>query len=136
MRGFIDTTIANARATGVVKTMFGRRRLVPELTSRNGQVRSAAERVTVNMPIQGTAADILKRAMIDVHAALADLETRTGPAGAMILTVHDELLFEVPASRADEVTVLIRAAMEHAASLAVPLTVDVGIGANWKDAKG
>jgi hypothetical protein len=77
----------------VVKTMFGRRRLVPELTSRNGQIRSAAERVAVNLPIQGTAADILKRAMIDVHAALL---AETGGRTRMILTVHDELLFEAP----------------------------------------
>ena len=79
--------------------MFGRRRLVPELTSRNGAVRAAAERVTVNMPIQGSAADILKRAMIDVDRALGELDVRTGPAGRMILTVHDELLFEVPSTR-------------------------------------
>jgi DNA polymerase I len=136
VRGFIDDTIERARATGVVKTLYGRRRLVPELTSRNGQVRAAAERVTVNMPIQGTAADILKRAMIDVHKALAEVEAETGPAGRMILTVHDELLFEVPEARAEEVATLIRARMERAAVLAVPLTVDVGIGRNWKDAKG
>ncbi len=136
VRGFIDQTIATARATGVVKTMFGRRRLVPELTSRNGQVRSAAERVTVNMPIQGTAADILKRAMIDVHAAIRALSGRSGPAGRMILTVHDELLFEVPRERADELSVVIREQMEQAATLAVPLTVDVGVGDNWKTAKG
>ena len=68
MRTFIDETIRRSRETGVVKTMFGRRRLVPELNSRNGQIRSAAERVTVNMPIQGTAADILKKAMIALHA--------------------------------------------------------------------
>ena len=135
VRGFIDDTIAKARATGVVKTMFGRRRLVPELTSRNGQVRAAAERVTVNMPIQGSAADILKRAMIDVDRALADLTASTGPAGRMILTVHDELLFEVPVARAEAVAEVIRARMESAAALAVPLTVDIGIGANWKDAK-
>jgi DNA polymerase-1 len=116
--------------------MYGRRRLVPELRSRNGQVRSAAERVTVNMPIQGTAADILKRAMIDVHAAVAALSGRSGPPGRMILTVHDELLFEVPRDRADELAVVIREQMEHAASLAVPLTVDVGMGENWKEAKG
>jgi DNA polymerase I len=136
VRGFIDGTIATARETGVVKTLFGRRRLVPELRSRNGQVRSAAERVTVNMPIQGTAADILKRAMIDVHAAIAALSGRSGPAGRMILTVHDELLFEVPRERADELSAVIREQMESAAVLAVPLTVDVGIGDNWKDAKG
>ncbi len=136
VRGFIDGTIATARETGVVTTLFGRRRLVPELTSRNGQVRSAAERVTVNMPIQGTAADILKRAMIDVHAAIAALSGQSGPAGRMILTVHDELLFDVPRERADELSAVIREQMESAAVLAVPLTVDVGIGDNWKDAKG
>jgi DNA polymerase-1 len=136
VRGFIDGTIATARETGVVKTLFGRRRLVPELRSRNGQVRSAAERVTVNMPIQGTAADILKRAMIDVHAAISALSGRSGPAGRMILTVHDELLFEVPRERADELSAVIREQMESAAVLAVPLTVDVGMGDNWKDAKG
>ena len=70
MRKFIDDTLESARHTGVVKTMFGRRRLVPDLNSRNGQVRAGAERATVNMPIQGTAADILKRAMIDVHGEL------------------------------------------------------------------
>jgi len=135
VRGFIDTTLVQARDTGVVKTMFGRRRLVPELTSRNGAVRAAAERVTVNMPIQGSAADILKRAMIDVDRALGELSAASGPAGRMILTVHDELLFEVPSTRADELATVIRARMEGAASLAVPLTVDIGIGANWKDAK-
>ena len=70
MQTYIDAVVERARETGVVTTMFGRRRLVPELTSRNGQIRAAAERVTVNMPIQGTAADILKRAMIDIHGAL------------------------------------------------------------------
>jgi DNA polymerase-1 len=131
VRGFIERTIAGARESGVVRTMFGRRRLVPELTSRNGQVRSAAERVTVNMPIQGTAADILKRAMIDVHAALG----HAGSPARMILTVHDELLFEAPRERAAEAAELIRDRMERAAELAVPLTVDVGIGDTWKDAK-
>ena len=111
--------------------MFGRRRLVPELTSRNGQVRAAAERVTVNMPIQGTAADILKLAMIDVHEALL----RAGSPARMILTVHDELLFEAPRGRAADAAEIIRERMEHAADLAVPLTVDVGIGDTWKDAK-
>ena len=130
VREFIDRTLAEARVTGAVKTMYGRRRLVPELNSRNGQVRAAAERATVNLPIQGSAADILKRAMIDVHAALA-----TTHVARMILTVHDELLFEVPETRADEVAVLVREKMEHAAVLLVPLTVDVGIGKNWKDAK-
>jgi DNA polymerase I len=136
VRAFIDKTLEDGRTTGVVKTLWGRRRPVPELTSRNGQVRMAIERVAVNMPIQGTAADILKRAMIDVHAALG---ARPGGAGGrrarMILTVHDELLFEVPEDQAEEVAALVRIKMEGAADLAVPLTVDIGIGDNWKDAK-
>ena len=130
VRAFINRTLEQARATGVVKTMYGRRRLVPELNSRNGQIRSAAERVAVNLPIQGTAADIMKRAMIDVHAALASEHD-----ARMILTVHDELLFEVPASRAEELAALVRERMQSAATLKVPLTVDVGIGNNWKEAK-
>jgi len=130
VRGFIDRTLADARATGVVKTIYGRRRLVPDLNSRNGQLRMAAERIAVNMPIQGTAADIMKRAMIDVHAAFARY-----PDARMILTVHDELLFEVPASRAREYGEIVREAMQAAAQLIVPLTVDVGIGPNWNDAK-
>src|SRR5690606_856979 len=130
VRVYIDETIAKARETGVVTTMFGRRRKVPELTSRNGQIRAAAERVTVNLPIQGTAADILKRAMIDLHTALAD---RHGTR--MILTVHDELVFEAPEAEADEVVSLVRAKMQEAVTLDVPLTVDVGIGRPWRDAK-
>jgi len=130
VRAFIDQTLADARVTGVVKTMYGRRRLVPELNSRNGQIRMAAERVAVNMPIQGTAADIMKRAMIDVHAALA-----AHADARMILTVHDELLFEVPKARADAISSVVRDAMQGAAALNVPLTVDIGVGENWRDAK-
>jgi DNA polymerase-1 len=130
VRAFIDRTLEEARATGVVKTMYGRRRLVPELNSRNGQIRFAAERVAVNLPIQGSAADIMKRAMIEVHAALAPQ-----PEARMILTVHDELLFEVPKARAEALAEIVRERMQSAAVLNVPLTVDVGIGDNWKDAK-
>jgi DNA polymerase-1 len=132
VRRFIDALLAEARETGVVKTLFGRRRPVPELTSRNGQVRAAAERVAVNLPIQGTAADILKKAMVSLHEALE----RRGGGTRMILTVHDELVFEAPREEADEVALLVREGMEHAASLAVPLTVEVGIGENWREAKG
>ena len=104
---------------------------MPELTSKNGQIRSAAERVAVNMPIQGTAADILKKAMIDVERRLAvDL-----PTARMILTVHDELLFEAPRETADAAADLVREAMANAVTLSVPLDVDVGIGENWKEAK-
>src|SRR5262249_34374158 len=130
VRAFIDRTLAEARASGIVRTMYGRRRLVPELNSRDFQRRSAAEREAVNLPIQGTAADIMKRAMIDVHRAL---DPKSG--ARMILTVHDELLFEVPKENAREVAEVVREGMQGAASLKVPLTVDVGIGENWRDAK-
>ena len=131
VRAFIDGTLEDARATGVVKTMYGRRRLVPELNSRDFQRRTAAEREAVNMPIQGSATDILKRAMIDVHAALLP-----HPDARMILTVHDELLFEVPEAQAEAFARIVRDRMQSAAVLKVPLDVDVGIGRNWKDAKG
>jgi DNA polymerase-1 len=132
VRGFIDRTLDEGRATGVVRTMFGRRRLVPELTSRNFQVRSASERMAVNMPIQGSAADILKKAMIDVHRELPRV---AGGRARMILTVHDELLFEAPKAAAEETAAGVREWMESAVKLNVPLTVDVGIGENWKEAK-
>jgi len=131
VRVFIDQMLEEARRTGVVKTMFGRRRLVPNLTSRNFQMRAQSEREAVNMPIQGTAADILKRAMIDLHAALPTQGLRT----RMILTVHDELLFEAPRDEADVAATLVRERMEQVVTLEVPLTVDVGIADNWRDAK-
>jgi DNA polymerase-1 len=135
VRAFIEKTVAVARESGIVRTMTGRRRLVPELSSRNGAIRGAAERETVNMPIQGAAADVLKKAMIDVHAALVARASAAPVPARMILTVHDELLFEVPEAEAEEVSALVRTHMERAYPLAVPLTVDVGIGKNWKEAK-
>ena len=131
VRAFIDRTLEEARLSGVVRTMFGRRRLMPNLTSRNYQMRSQAEREAVNMPIQGTAADILKRAMIDLHNALP----KSGLKAQMILTVHDELLFECAREDAEAMSAFVRERMEGAASLTVPLTVDVGIAENWRDAK-
>ena len=132
VRSFIDGVLETGRTTGVVKTMWGRRRLVPDLNSRNGQIRGRAEREAVNLPIQGTAADILKRAMIDVHEGL---KTTAGGGARMILTVHDELLFEAPEAEAEKTAARVRQLMESAVELKVPLTVDVGIGANWKEAK-
>jgi len=131
VRVFIDQMLEDARRTGVVKTMFGRRRLVPNLLSRNFQMRAQSEREAVNMPIQGTAADILKRAMIDLHAELS----RSRLKARMILTVHDELLFETPHEEAEEAAALVREKMEQAVKLDVPLDVDVGIAENWRDAK-
>ncbi len=132
VRVFIDQLLITARETGVVKTMFGRRRLMPDLNSRNFQIRGGAERMAVNFPIQGSAADILKNAMIDVHAALP--QVANGRA-RMILTVHDELLFEAPREAADETIAVVREKMESTVKLKVPLTVDVGVGENWKEAK-
>jgi DNA polymerase-1 len=139
VRGFIDHTVEQARDKGFVQTMFGRRRMVPELRSRNSQIRMSAERMTVNFPIQGTAADILKRAMLAVHARLTSDKAEGDRPDArrpqMILTVHDELLIESPREVADEVVEAVRDAMQNAVTLAVPLTVDVGIGPNWREAK-
>jgi DNA polymerase-1 len=132
VRGFLDGLLEEARRTGVVKTMFGRRRLVPDLNNRNGQIRGRAEREATNLPIQGTAADILKRAMIDVHRVLPSV---AGGRARMILTVHDELLFETPKDAAEETAALVRERMEHAVTLNVPLEVDLGIGESWKEAK-
>jgi DNA polymerase I len=129
VRTFIEATLAQARTKGFVETMFGRRRMVPELNSRNGQIRQGAERMTVNFPIQGTAADILKKAMLRVYDALAGANAR------MILTVHDELVIESPEDSAEKVAEQVREAMQGAATLKVPLTVDVGIGPNWREAK-
>jgi len=131
VRVFIDQMLEDARRTGVVKTMFGRRRLVPNLLSRNFQLRAQSEREAVNMPIQGTAADILKRAMIDLHGELSSSRLKA----RMILTVHDELLFETPKDEAEDTAALVREKMEHAVKLDVPLDVDVGIAENWRDAK-
>ena len=135
VRKYLDDTLARARETNQVTTMFGRRRLVPDINNRNPQVRWGAERIAANMPIQGSAADVLKVAMINVYKALEaeDYQRRTG--ARMILTVHDELLFEVKKEAAEEVAELVRQHMESAVPLKVPLVVDVGMGENWKDAK-
>lgn len=146
VRGFIDRTIEHARTRGFVETLFGRRRMIPELNSRNAQIRMGAERMTVNFPIQGTAADILKRAMLNVHAVLdprrgegreqrAEGKGQRAESARMILTVHDELLIESPEESAEDVAAQVRESMENAASLNVPLTVDIGIGPNWREAK-
>jgi DNA polymerase-1 len=136
VRGFIDGVIERARTAGYVETMFGRRRMVPELNSRNTQIRLGAERMTVNFPIQGTAADILKRAMLGVHEVLQSGHAPRDPhRSRMILTVHDELLIESPQESAESTAEQVRAAMQNAVSLNVPLTVDVGIGPNWREAK-
>jgi len=129
IRGYIDRTLAFGRERGYVETLYGRRRYVPELNATNRNVRDAGERLAYNMPIQGTAADIIKLAMIELGARLKPFGAR------LLLQVHDELLIEVPEDRADEVAALVREVMEGAASLSVPLSVEVGTGPNWYDAK-
>jgi DNA polymerase-1 len=130
VKAWLDSTIGQARREGFVATMTGRRRPLPELSSGNQAVRQAGERMAVNTPIQGAAADILKVAMLRVHAALA----AHLPRCRMLLTVHDELLFEVPEKSAKKAEKLVREAMEGAATLDIPLVVDVGTGRNWAEA--
>jgi DNA polymerase-1 len=135
VRAYIDQTLADARVSGVVRTITGRRRLVPELQSKNGMVRAAAERETVNMPIQGTAADILKKAMIDVAAVLDERNRSRPEPSRMILTVHDELLFEGPAAEVQGARELIRREMCAVWEHDPPLAVDIGVGPTWMEAK-
>jgi DNA polymerase-1 len=129
---FIRTTIESAREQGHVTTLFGRRRQIPELRARNWQVRSLGERLAVNTVIQGTAADIMKLAMIRVHRALAE----SGMATRMILTIHDELLFEGPPEEADAVKELVeRDMIAPWGDRTPPLAVDAGVGQTWLEAK-
>ena len=130
MRRFLDETIEAARADGCVRTLLGRRRFVPEIDSRNRARRQAAERVAVNTVIQGTAADLMKRAMVDVQQALGDAGLRS----RMILQVHDELVFDAPTGELEALEDLARTHMEGVYALEVPLVVDVGAGANWREA--
>ncbi|MBN1210429.1 MAG: DNA polymerase I [Myxococcaceae bacterium] len=130
IRTYLEETVERARKTGYVETMFGRRRLMADLHSRNRQVAQAAERAAINMPIQGTAADLIKKAMLEVDQALAKERLRT----VMLLQVHDELLFEAPDAEVEAVKELARRCMSQVASLKVPLKVDVGAGKTWADA--
>jgi DNA polymerase-1 len=124
---YLEETKAQARERGYVETLFGRRRNLPEINSSNGQIRSQAERIAVNLPVQGTAADILKLAMI---ACDKDLHT-VSPKSRMILTVHDELVFEVPEADVKKVSTFVKETMEGVYDLAAPLIADVKVGENW-----
>jgi DNA polymerase-1 len=131
VRAFIERTIEQATEDGYVTTLFGRRRRVPELRARRWETRKLGERLAVNTVIQGTAADIIKVAMVRSHAALTDAGLQTG----LILQIHDELLFEGPADEADRVSELVCAEMIAAHDLDPPLAVDIGAGPNWMEAK-
>ena len=130
VKDFIDATLEEARKTGLVTTMLGRHRRLPELNSKNYQIRSMAERMAVNTPIQGSAADVIKLAMLAVHSRLIKEKLTS----KMILQVHDELVFEVPEYELDTMHALVKEEMEGVMSLAVPLTVDVSHGSNWAEA--
>ena len=131
VRRFLDETIAEVRKTGVTRTLFGRERPIPDINSRNPNARGFAERTAVNTPLQGTAADLIKLAMVRIDAAL----DRDACQAAMLLQVHDELVFECPPEEVDAVSRLVKREMEGVCELSVPLTVDIGVGDNWRDAK-
>lgn len=131
IRTYMDKTINDARNLGYVSTIFNRRRAMPELNAQNFVQRSFGERVAMNMPIQGSAADIIKIAMVKVHKSLK----KSGLKSRLILQVHDELLLEVHKDEVDEVSSLLKHEMEHAVELNVPLEVDVHSGKNWFEAK-
>ncbi|QJW48833.1 hypothetical protein HA075_26560 [bacterium BFN5] len=131
VKEFIDQIVKEAHSKGYVTTLFGRRRYLPDINSSNFNQRSFAERTAMNTPIQGTAADIIKKAMIDVYTQLRDnhLQSR------ILLQVHDELVLEVMDGEVAKVAEIVQQAMERAVQLSVPLTADVKIGVNWAQAK-
>ncbi|HLX44604.1 MAG TPA: DNA polymerase I [Bryobacteraceae bacterium] len=129
VRKWLDQTIAEVRRSGVAVNLFGRKRPIPDMQSRNPNARNFAERTAVNTPLQGTAADLIKLAMIRIDEKLSGMKTH------MVLQVHDELLFEAPPEEVEAVRVMVKAEMESVRKLEVPLLVDVGVGDNWRDAK-
>lgn len=130
MKRYMEETKQQARDAGFVETLFGRRLYLPEIQSRNQALRQYAERSAINAPMQGTAADIIKRAMIDVDAWLK----ASGTPARLIMQVHDELVLEVAEAAVEPIVEQLRQHMSRAAALAVPLKVDVGIGLNWDEA--
>ena len=129
VRTFIDRTLDETRREGKVKTLFGRVRPIPDINSKNYNLRGFAERTAVNTPLQGTAADLIKLAMIRIDAAILE----RGLKSRMTLQVHDELVFEVPEAELDPMRTLVREQMENVHPLAVPLLVEIGVGKNWRD---
>jgi DNA polymerase-1 len=129
VKAFIEKTLEETRKTGSVRTLFGRVRPIPDIESRNPNQRGFAERTAVNTPLQGTAADLIKLAMIALDRKLAERKLKT----RMVLQVHDELLFEVPTEETAEVEELVRTEMEGVVKLDVPLVADLGFGENWRD---
>ena len=131
VRAFLDRQVQLAREQGYVETLFKRRRYIPEIRDRNYNMRAYAERTAQNSPLQGSAADLIKLAMVRTHRAIRE----RGLTSRMLLQVHDELLFEVPTSEVETMRELVRGHMETVMPLEVPLVVDIGVGPNWRDAK-
>jgi len=129
VRAFIDKTLEEARREQKVKTLFGRVRPIPDINSKNANLRGFAERTAVNTPLQGTAADLIKMAMIRIDAAIRQRALKS----RMTLQVHDELVFEVPEAEIDAVKSLVREQMENVHPLTVPLLIELGVGKNWRD---
>ena len=129
VRAFIEKTLEATRREGSVRTLFGRVRPIPDIESRNPNQRGFAERTAINTPLQGTAADLIKLAMIAIDRKLTERKLQT----RMVLQVHDELLFEVPAGRDAEIESLVRTEMEGVVKLEVPLVADLCFGPNWRD---
>ncbi|MCB1727538.1 MAG: DNA polymerase I, partial [Gammaproteobacteria bacterium] len=130
VKAFMERTREQAREQGFVETLFGRRLYLPDINARNQQIRAGAERTAINAPMQGTAADIIKRAMLAVDDWI---ESRQPPV-RMLMQVHDELVFEVETGAIESAGKKIRRLMEGAAELRVPLLVDIGVGDNWDEA--
>jgi len=131
VRAFLDRQVQLAREQGYVETLFKRRRYIPEIRDRNYNLRACAERTAQNSPLQGSAADLIKLAMVRAHGELRERRL----ASRMLLQVHDELVFEAPPAEVDVMRELARRSMETVVTLDVPLVVDIGVGANWLDAK-
>ena len=130
IKGFTDECVETAKKQGYVSTILGRKRLLPEIQSTNIGLKITAEHMAVNTPIQGSAADLIKVAMVRLHAKLKARKMET----AMLLQVHDELVFEAPKGEVDEARKIIIDEMENAMKLKVPLKVDVGVGKSWLEA--
>ena len=130
IRSFIEDTKASARETGYVETLFGRRRYIPDINSKNGTLRALAERNAVNAPIQGTSADIIKMAMIEVDKSM----TQAGLKSRMVLQIHDELVFDAVGEEIDELRRIVIDKMENVVKLSVPITVECNYGKNWLEA--
>ena len=131
IKGYMDSLKEACEEKGYTETLFGRKRFLPDINSKNRTIKSAAERVAVNSPIQGTAADIIKVAMINISESLK----REGLKSKMLLQVHDELIFEVVEDEVDAMKSIVRSCMEGVVKLKVPLDVDMSLGVNWYDLK-